>query len=52
MEPLEVRASLGLAPEPSSARLARRFISDFCNAADLGEDVCQTRFASGERVGH
>ena len=38
---LEVRASLGLAPEPTSARLARRFISDFCNAARLGEDVCQ-----------
>lgn len=35
-------ATLGLAPEPQSARLARRFISDFCNAASLGEDLCQT----------
>ena len=42
MQPLEVRASLGLPPEPASARLARRFISDFCNAADLGEDLCGT----------
>ncbi len=42
MEPLEVRASLGLAPEAESARLARRFISDFCNAAALGDDLCQT----------
>jgi anti-sigma regulatory factor (Ser/Thr protein kinase) len=42
MEPLELRASLGLAPEAESARLARRFISDFCNAAALGEDLCHT----------
>lgn len=42
MEPLEVRASLGLAPAPASARLARRFIADFCNAARLGEDLCAT----------
>jgi anti-sigma regulatory factor (Ser/Thr protein kinase) len=42
MSELDVRASLGLAPDPSSARLARRFISDFCNAANLGEEVCQT----------
>lgn len=41
MEPLEVRASLGLAADPISARLARRFITEFCNAADLGEEICQ-----------
>lgn len=39
---LEVRASLGLTPDPQSARTARRFIRDFCNASDLGEDICQT----------
>jgi anti-sigma regulatory factor (Ser/Thr protein kinase) len=42
MEPLEVRASMGLSPEPKSARLARRFITDFCNASQLGEEVCET----------
>jgi anti-sigma regulatory factor (Ser/Thr protein kinase) len=42
MSELEVRASLGLPPDASSARLARRFISDFCNATNLGEDVCET----------
>ena len=41
MKHLDVRASLGIPPDPTSARRARRFISDFCNAAELGEDVCQ-----------
>ena len=39
---LDVQASLGLAAEPASARLARRFMRDFCTAADLGDDVCET----------
>lgn len=38
---LGLRASLGIRSDPSSARLARRFIADFCSAARLGEDVCQ-----------
>lgn len=42
MEPLEVRASLGLAPDPQSPAAARRFISDFCTAAALGDELCQT----------
>ena len=42
MEPLKVHASLGLAADPRSAGRARRFISEFCNAADLGEDLCAT----------
>ena len=41
MKNLDVHASLGIAPDAGSARLARRFISDFCNAAELGEDVCE-----------
>jgi anti-sigma regulatory factor (Ser/Thr protein kinase) len=42
VEPLEVHASLGLAREPSAPAAARRFISDFCTAASLGEELCQT----------
>ena len=38
---LDLRASLGLAAEPASAAAARRFIRDFCIAADLPDDVCQ-----------
>jgi len=38
---LGLRASLGIRPDLASAGLARRFIADFCNAAQLGEDVCQ-----------
>ena len=41
MKHLDVRVSLGVPRDPTSARRARRFISDFCNAADLGEEVCQ-----------
>lgn len=36
---LEVHASLGLTAGPRSAGTARRFITDFCIAADLDEDV-------------
>lgn len=39
---VEVRASLGLPSEPQSARSARRFIKDFCNAAQLDDEVCET----------
>lgn len=42
MEPLEVRASLGLAAGPRSPAAARRFISEFCSAAALGDELCQT----------
>jgi anti-sigma regulatory factor (Ser/Thr protein kinase) len=38
---LDVRASLEIVPDATSAKLARGFISDFCSAADLGEEVCQ-----------
>lgn len=39
---LEVSASLRLARVPESARLARRFITEFCKASDLSEDDCHT----------
>lgn len=42
MEPLEVHASLGLAPDAQSPAVARRFITDFCTAASLSEELCQT----------
>ena len=42
VEPLELRASLGLEARVESARLARRFIVDFCAAARLDEQVCET----------
>lgn len=38
---LGLRASLVLRADPRSASAARRFISDFCNAARLGEELCQ-----------
>lgn len=41
MKHLDVRASLAIPGDPSSSRLARRFISDFCTAAALGADVCE-----------
>ena len=39
---LEVSASLRLARVPESARVARRFITEFCKASDLGEEDCHT----------
>lgn len=38
----EVKASVGLPPQAASAALGRRFISDFCRAAGLDEDLRQT----------
>ena len=38
---LGVRASLEVRPDPRAASDARRFISDFCGAARLAEEVCQ-----------
>ena len=38
---LHLEASLGLPPEPGSARRARQFIRDFCLAAALDDDVCE-----------
>lgn len=37
---LDVEAVLRLPPSPSAARRARKFISDFCNAAELPRNVC------------
>lgn len=39
---MDVRASLVLTPVPESVRHARRFITDFCAAADLPPELCQT----------
>lgn len=39
---LEASATLELPAKPSSAKEARRFISQFCVAADLPEELCQT----------
>jgi len=36
-----VRASVALPANPASAAQARRFIRDFCVAADLGEETCE-----------
>ena len=41
MKRLDVRASFTIERDPSSPRRARRFLSDFCNAGELGEDVCE-----------
>lgn len=41
-DPVEVRASVVLSAVPESAALARRFITNICNAADLGENTCAT----------
>lgn len=38
---LHVRASVGLPKDPLSAGRARRFIRDFCAAAELGEELCE-----------
>ncbi|HWH27793.1 MAG TPA: ATP-binding protein [Mycobacteriales bacterium] len=42
MEPLDVRASVELDAHPRSAHAARAFIRDFCKAAHIGEDACET----------
>jgi anti-sigma regulatory factor (Ser/Thr protein kinase) len=39
---LDVVASLRLDPVPAAARNARRFLEQFCRAAELPEEVCQT----------
>jgi anti-sigma regulatory factor (Ser/Thr protein kinase) len=39
---LDVAATLRLPPRPDAARRARRFLTDFCRAADLPDTVCQT----------
>lgn len=41
MKRLDVQASLAISRDPTSPRAARRFISDFCKAAQLSEDICQ-----------
>lgn len=41
MDRLEVHASLVIARDPQSPRAARRFISDFCSAAKLSQEVCE-----------
>ena len=40
-EDFHVRASVALPADATSAGRARRFIREFCVAADLGEDVCE-----------
>lgn len=42
MDPVEVRASVALPAIPESAKAARKFIGDICNAAELGEEECAT----------
>jgi anti-sigma regulatory factor (Ser/Thr protein kinase) len=39
---LDVAATLRLPPVPTSAKAARKFITDFCGAAEMPEEVCQT----------
>src|SRR4051812_23880356 len=39
---LEATAALRLPPDPRSAREARKFIAEFCTAAQLPEDFCFT----------
>ena len=39
---LDVAASLRLAGHPESVGKARKFISDFCGAAELPADICET----------
>jgi anti-sigma regulatory factor (Ser/Thr protein kinase) len=39
---LDVDASLHLPADPTSAARARRFIGEFCTAAQLPTEVCQT----------
>src|SRR4051812_26339313 len=39
---LDIEASLRLSAEPRAAGRARQFISQFCAAADMPTDMCQT----------
>ncbi len=39
---LEVSGALTLPPLPVAPREARRFVVQFCSAADMPDDVCQT----------
>jgi anti-sigma regulatory factor (Ser/Thr protein kinase) len=39
---LDVSATLRLPPVPQSAREARRFITEFCRASDLPDELCHT----------
>lgn len=39
---LDVAASLRLPPRPESAGQARRFLTEFCQAAELPDELCQT----------
>ena len=39
---IDVVASMRLPARAESARQARRFIAEFCKAATLGEDICET----------
>ena len=41
-DPVEVRATLALSAVPQSAAKARKFITEICNAAELGENICAT----------
>ena len=41
-ERLDVAAALHLAGEPASVAKARKFISEFCRAAELPAEVCET----------
>lgn len=41
MKRLDLHAALGLAADQTSPREARRFIRDFCTAAELSEEVCE-----------
>ena len=41
-ERLDVAAALHLAGEPASVAKARRFIADFCRAAELPAEICET----------
>jgi anti-sigma regulatory factor (Ser/Thr protein kinase) len=41
-EDIEVQGALTLPPVPVSAREARRFVSQFCTAADMPDDICET----------
>jgi anti-sigma regulatory factor (Ser/Thr protein kinase) len=38
----QLEASLGIEPDPEAPRRARRFIREFCAAAELDPDVCET----------
>lgn len=39
---VDVTAVIQLAPLPQSARRARKFMADFCSAAGLPDEICQT----------